>query len=808
MAFRPSQRPFLIQDPAVKIINFNLFAEKASKPSSKAEKEAFRSLSMERLRLYNEIIEKSSNENKASRNQEFLSRNPDFFHKSQIKSTKNQEIALKAQNPRNFPISCSNQTQNANFFLKQTGNFQAKNVEIELFASRNENLRPKSLEKSLHRSNSFNKREAFFDKKSEDQEFQGVNYQTILNNMKNKAKVAEKNHDLRGMEVNYLISPSNSSKKDGFGRKSIEKQRGYLENNKGWFKEKLNNNSINNNESKENIPPTGDITRSLQMESLKSLRGDIRADNDKRCENKGLSDNKGDNMRGGDNIRGGDHTGGDHTRGDHTRGGDPIRGGDHIKGGDPFTGGDPFRGGDHIRGGDQIRGGEIRGKKSSKDNMKKQEKTKKEDQGYDKKREEMSQNGFNKDNNQLKKDDNFNKNNGQFNKLETKTNVFNNNNGFFTKNNGTLENKPNNNNSLITNNRSLNNPNPEKITISFEKPNMNNIHFDRQINNFFEPKSPNDQKSNNIEKTFEKQEKNFEKQEKNIEKQEKNFEKQEKNIEKQAKFISESSSKPPLDSSKKNDFQEYKRLQEKLLFLENRIVEMKSNFETAQKSCFKEMRPKSSKILSEEEVSKPNNKPTLNNNGNIVNNINKNHERSISQEKNSKENQGFYFNKEITMNSPKSNPLKSVFMQEKSDFSLKSLVTQVERGHFLPSNLETNEQKLKKTPKSHFEKKQNSFSGVNESTNMTREKSPEKNQKKYQSLSRKKLYYIDNIVRAFHIMDIKPNEDLMVKLSREHFTQTFQSIVFSMGLKPINPQKIKEKALSLPRKDSTSNKLS
>jgi hypothetical protein len=91
---------------------------------------------------------------------------------------------------------------------------------------------------------------------------------------------------------------------------------------------------------------------------------------------------------------------------------------------------------------------------------------------------------------------------------------------------------------------------------------------------------------------------------------------------------------------------------------------------------------------------------------------------------------------------------------------------------------------------------------------MTREKSPEKNQKKYQSLSRKKLYYIDNIVRAFHIMDIKPNEDLMVKLSREHFTQTFQSIVFSMGLKPINPQKIKEKALSLPRKDSTSNKLS
>ena len=160
------------------------------------------------------------------------------------------------------------------------------------------------------------------------------------------------------------------------------------------------------------------------------------------------------------------------------------------------------------------------------------------------------------------------------------------------------------------------------------------------------------------------------------------------------------------------------------------------------------------------------------------------------------------------MNSPKSNPLKSVFMQEKSDFSLKSLVTQVERGHFLPSNLETNEQKLKKTPKSHFEKKQNSFSGVNESTNMTREKSPEKNQKKYQSLSRKKLYYIDNIVRAFHIMDIKPNEDLMVKLSREHFTQTFQSIVFSMGLKPINPQKIKEKALSLPRKDSTSNKLS
>ena len=45
-------------------------------------------------------------------------------------------------------------------------------------------------------------------------------------------------------------------------------------------------------------------------------------------------------------------------------------------------------------------------------------------------------------------------------------------------------------------------------------------------------------------------------------------------------------------------------------------------------------------------------------------------------------------------------------------------------------------------------------------------------------------------------------DDAFVKLSREHFTQTFQSIIFAMGLKPINPQKIKEKSLNLARKDS------
>ena len=145
------------------------------------------------------------------------------------------------------------------------------------------------------------------------------------------------------------------------------------------------------------------------------------------------------------------------------------------------------------------------------------------------------------------------------------------------------------------------------------------------------------------------------------------------------------------------------------------------------------------------------------------------------------------------MNSPKNHAPKSLFEQEKANISLKSFVTQVERGHFLPSNMDSNNNHRSKNSKL---EKQNSFSGATEN------KSPEKNQRKYQSLGRKRLYYIENIVRAYHMGPAGVGDDAFVKLSREHFTQTFQSIIFAMGLKAINPQKIKEKSLNLARKDS------
>lgn len=795
MSFKPAvTRPLFSPEPCIKVINFNLFADK--KPGSKAEKEAFRSLSMERLRLYSEILEKSAVE-KPTMTQ---------FHKtSLIKQVPPNNRDPKAP-PKAFPTSCTNHQQldsQPRYFTKGP-----RNVEIELMGSR-----PRSQEKVLHRSNSFNKGgfELYSPKAPEDQP---INYQSLLTSMKVKMRIPEKNSELR-FEVG---SPKGQDMMQLKQRKSIEKK-GYLEN--PWFKEKERPANTSSNESKENIPP-GDITKSLQVDSLKSFKGEMKA-----------------------------------------------------------------------------KKGHFGGKKM--------------------KNEWSSKN---------------------------------------KANNTSVEGK-------------LGGREPERVTVSFETNGIAN----RQLNDFFEKNEKNMQKASEkpnerplerpLERLSEKpsgrpserppektQEKAQERpQEKPQERPsaerpsekplERPFEKQLERPEKPAEKRQDPTfSKPPLDSSKKADFQEYRRLQEKLLFLENRIVEMKSNFESAQKSCFKELRPKSSKpiddtlchnktttlrinersisqernrdqsnlltVVNSPKIQKPivlqspkgeaqepivfaskstpskdmeserymiasrdSQKRDMQNNNNQTENVItskenglrearrkeiqegiakdrretqnnilqlqevatkdkkqpqdnmlrnrtnsqeaslKNPHKIISQEQSGTENQNYSLasnrngkNQEATnfslasMNSPKNHAAKPLFPsteQDKANLSLKSLVTQVERGHFLPSNLDSNSNHRSKNSKL---EKQNSFSGATEN------KSPEKNQRKYQSLGRKRLYYIENIVRAYHVGPAGFGDDAFVKLSREHFTQTFQSIIFAMGLKPINPQKIKEKALNLARKDS------
>ena len=101
--------------------------------------------------------------------------------------------------------------------------------------------------------------------------------------------------------------------------------------------------------------------------------------------------------------------------------------------------------------------------------------------------------------------------------------------------------------------------------------------------------------------------------------------------------------------------------------------------------------------------------------------------------------------------------------------------------------------------KKHLEKKPNSFSCLQEA-------SPEKLEKKYHSLGKKNVYYIATIVKAFLQRD---SEELLLKISREHFLQTFQSILFSQGLKPIPQARIDEKKMILPKKEfyKSKNKL-
>lgn len=325
------------------------------------------------------------------------------------------------------------------------------------------------------------------------------------------------------------------------------------------------------------------------------------------------------------------------------------------------------------------------------------------------------------------------------------------------------------------------------------------------------------------------------------------------------------------NQNKKADFQEYKRLQEKLLFLENRIVEMKSNFESAQKTCFKECKAKEKEketAATVVEINRNKEKPPLNNNANSINNggfVMKSKERSLSQDKaiNNNNNvsggnyKNYNFENTIEQNndyghsnniqksqhyidvnenreknnkyspkppqptqitSPKNKMIlvESLFnnstkknaektqsnIQENALISLKSFVTQVEKGHFLPRELEKDEERLQKSSKKKglqekkaiIEKKTNSFTMEEKAA----ENSSQGN-KKYNSLNKRNFYYISTILKAF--LQITNEDDAILKVSREHFQQTFQSIVFVASLKPISQSCIDEKKVFLPRKD-------
>lgn len=739
MAFKNLTKPTIFPESSIKIVNFNLFSannHSASKSRS-LEKDAFRSLSMERLRLYNEIMDKSNKNNEEKnykspkatymnpKNTENASKVIEFQAKKQEKPNEFQNKinhretpskSTKHQNKNEISIEkftlCSPKTVQknenttsilSNYMLNNGSNFNKsatqikKSIEIDLSLNNNSKTsnhqeprsqsQDKKPEKNLHRSNSFTRNEDLpLYSPSSSKNNLDVNYNAILTNMKQKLK-SPKNNDLKGLT--YLVSPTNSNSnmqsKKAFPRKNAHTPtlRGNYTSNRSWFQNcKENSSNSIGNESKENIPPSQNNQTQMQPQ----------------------------------------------------------------------------------------------------------------------------QPAFNE-----------------------KTNY-------------------NNSQSNLSINKSLKLPNEENGVPT------------KKINNFV---SERDQINNNIQGNNE--------------------------------------------NTKKTDFQEYKRLQEKLLFLENRIVEMKSNFESAQKTCFKECKtqekdndsamirspqsPKSPLMSSlvlgirtkERSLSQDKAANIYQNqnegNSNINNDYfmkkinvfgpqqNKNQNEFISNnnffDNNAKTNtnQAKYSGKPpqpTQINSPKNRYEKDMLLysslsmkknenkiekieqnnegnNEKVDklerndrdlknekfekninnnkinyptnkpetqsISLKSFVTQVEKGHFLPRELEKDEEFLQKSAKRNtqdkkvlHEKKTNSFT-AEEIHNADRQ-----NRKKYNSLNKKNIYYISTIIKSFLHNNIN-NEDPFMKISREHFQQTFQSILFVKTLKPISQSCIDEKKVYLPQKD-------